>query len=211
MSTLGLPREESHYSNFKKQNVIKWQLNKFCQKVTLLLLKVLAPLINWFLTLKIFEHLFVPDTSGNKKINLFMLSVMIYWVPSTCQILFWCWGFYSFPHVAYSPGRVRQSEMTTQVDNCNFHMCLKGEAHRAVSAHYHGFDSQVRFPKESDAKVEFWWINRGRWTKREGKSILGTGNNTFKSPVVGGNMWHSGAVRLVWFEWSQRVRGCWKR
>ena len=90
-------------------------------------------------------------------------------------------------------------------------MFLKGEAQGAVSAHYHGFDSQGRLPRETDVRLESWWISRGHWTKREGESIPGAGNNMFKGPLVGGNMWSPVAVILVWFEWSQRVRGGWKR
>lgn len=63
-------------------------------------------------------------------------------------------GFCSFPHVAYSSVGVAQSVMITQADNCSVHICLKGEAHGAVSVHYGGFD-MVRegFPEKVMLKL----------------------------------------------------------
>ena len=158
---------------------------------------------------------FPSPTSGNRKIHLFMVSVAIYWVhlahAKYCSNARNSIVFLRLLRKYMTPGGVRQFWMITQVDNCNFHMCLKGEAQGAVSAHYHGFDSQGRLPRESDVRLESRWVSRGHWTKREGESIPGAGNNMFKGPLVGGNMWSPGAVILVWFEWSQRVRGGWKR
>ena len=63
---------------------------------------------------------------------------------------------------------LKGSEMVAQVDNCNFHISLKREAHRVVGAHYGGFDTvREGFPEK--VMLELSFDEKVEGTRQRGK------------------------------------------